>query len=167
MHFAHSHRFVAIAAVAVACSVAFAAVPAHAQAGAGMTLRYTDAQGSGCLTIQNMGATDGGGGSPISVTLTQNGVTFTGQGEEWSLSPAALTGTAPASPSLPVALPRSTALAFWLDDGMGDTFFFDGALRFGVDTLNAQGSWSSIQNPAVTGQWQGFEMFPARPCTGT
>ena len=133
----------------------------------GMTLNYSDAQGPGCLTIATTGVGDDSGGSPISVTLTQNGVTLTGQGEEWSIAGLVQPGTAPASPSLPVASPRTTALAFWLDDGSGDAFFFDGSLRFGVDTLNAQGSWTYIQNPAVTGAWQGFEMFPARPCTAT
>jgi hypothetical protein len=157
---------------------ASAAVPVRAQApliaGPGLTLRYSDAQGAGCLSLQSIGpAADGG--TSLSVTLTQNGLTFSGQGEEWSLAqttfppgplPAVPTNpTSPANPALPVApLPNGTALAFWLADGYGDMYFFDGSLHFGVDTLNAQGGWTSMQNPAVTGQWQGFAMFPSRTC---
>ena len=132
-------------------SLAFG-VPALAQAGApaGLTFRYTDSQGSGCLTIASTGDDPAGGGTAIAATLTQNGESFSGQGEEWLLSSTA---------------PRTSALAFWLSDGNGNALFFDGTVRMGVDTQNAQGTWTDVADPSMTDQWQAFVMFPARPCS--
>lgn len=129
------------------------AIPASAQSGAspGVTFRYTDSQGPGCLTIAAQGDDSVGGGTAIAVTLVQNGASFTGQGEEWGIS---------------TATPRTTALAFWLSNDSGNTFFFDGTLQMGVDTSSGQGQWTSLQDATVTDQWQAFTMFPSRPCTG-
>jgi hypothetical protein len=150
-----SIRYLILAtALALGLGAAVAATPSLAQGGApaGITFRYTDSQGPGCLTIASQGDDPAGGGTAISVTLTQNGASLSGQGEEWVISATA---------------PRTTALAFWLSDGNGSSFFFDGTMRMGVDTLNAQGQWTSLLDPTMTDQWQAFTMFPARPCTGT
>jgi hypothetical protein len=146
----HSIGRKAALSTAVGCVLAAAvALPAQAQTGTNLTLRYSDSQGAGCLTIQS-DSTDASSGAAIAVTLTQNGMSLTGQGEEWTLSQNA---------------PRATALAFWLDDGNGDTYFFQGVVRIGVDTLNGEGGWTSIQDPTLTDQWQAFTMFPSRGCS--
>lgn len=143
---------------AVALAVVFGVAPlsssAGAQAGApaGLTLRYSDSQGPGCLTIAALGDDATAGGAAIGVSLTQNGSDWTGQGEEWLVSASA---------------PRTSAIAFWLSDGNGNALFFDGTLRMGVDTENAQGRWTSLADPTLTDQWQAIALFPARPCTGT
>jgi len=150
----HHRQFLVAVAVLLGLGFVFAAAPAVAQSGApsGPTFRYTDSQGPGCLTIASLGDDAAGGGVAISVTITQNGTSLSGTGEEWVIGAAA---------------PRTTALAFWLADGYGDSFFFDGTLSMGVDTLSARGSWTWLQNPDVTDQWQAFVLFPARPCTAT
>jgi len=154
MRYRSVRQLLLVAAIATGLGSAATAVPASAQGGAspGITFRYTNSQGPGCLTVGSQGDDSVGGGTAITVTLSQNGASFAGQGEEWVLSSST---------------PRTTALAFWLSDGSGGSFFFDGTLRMGVDTLNAQGQWTSLQDATVTDQWQAFTMFPSRPCSST
>lgn len=150
------HRSLRPLLLATAVAAGLGALPLSgtlsAQGGAppGLTFRYNDSQGPGCLTIASQGDDATGGGTAIGVTLTQNGASWTGQGEEWLLSSAA---------------PRTNAIAFWVNDGNGNSVFFDGTVRMGVDTQNAQGQWTSLADPSVTDQWQAVALFPARPCT--
>lgn len=143
-------------AFAAAVAATLAALPLgstlSAQGGAptGLTFRYSDSQGPGCLTITNNGDDAAAGGTAIGVTLTQNGASWSGQGEEWLLSGSA---------------PRTNAVAFWLSDGSGSVLFFDGTVRMGVDTQNAQGAWTSLADPTLGDQWQAIALFPSRPCT--
>jgi len=107
-----------------------------------LTLTYSDAQGTAVIASQGADST---GGTPISVTLTQNGMTLQGQGEAWNTRAGA---------------PRSWGVAFWLSDGAGNGFFFDGSLMMGVDTFGGQGSWTYLQDPSITDQWRMFRRFP-------
>jgi hypothetical protein len=144
--------------IRVVVLAAFMALPqimaVHAQGGGvpSVTLPYTDSQGPGCVSITSMGDDQNAGGTAISVSLAQNGMSFSGQGEEWITSDTA---------------PRTFAIAFWLNDGNGNSFFFDGTLKMGVDTFGGQGQWTSLQDPTITDQWRMFRMFggPAGACT--
>ena len=60
------------------------------------------------------------------------------------------------------------AIAFWLSDGNGAMYFFNGSWKMGVDTLNGQGQWTYLPDPTVTDQWHIFHMVPSRgACSGT
>ncbi len=142
--------------LAAALAATLAALPLgstlSAQGGAptGLTFRYSDSQGPGCLTVTSNGDDATAGGTAIGVTLTQDGAAWSGQGEEWLLNGSA---------------PRTSAIAFWLSDGNGNALFFDGTVRMGVDTQNAQGAWTSLTDPTLADQWQAVALFPSRPCT--
>jgi hypothetical protein len=152
------HRSLRPLVLAAAVAATLAALPLgstlSAQDGApsGLTFRYSDSQGPGCLTVTSNGDDSVGGGTAIGVALAQNGANWSGQGEEWLLNGST---------------PRTSAIAFWLSDGAGDALFFDGTVRMGVDTQNAQGEWTSLTDPTLSDEWQAIALFPNRPCPGS
>ena len=142
-----SRRWLAGVVVAAALTLILAHAPgaAHAQPGfPSLWLTYSDAQGTGILTITATGDDTTTGGTTISVTLTQNGITYQGAGEAWTLNQTPL---------------YHYGIAFWLDDGAGDDAFFNGMMIMGIDGFGGRGTWTSIQDPTQSESWTANRSF--------
>jgi hypothetical protein len=80
------------------------------------TYIYRDADGPGQITITDLGSPQGGESRLIRVTINQNGVTYTGSGYSYALSPN--------NPQL--------LLSFMVEDSRGNDYVFQGTLMPGV-----------------------------------
>ncbi len=109
-----------------------------------LDLSYQDGNGPGTATITDQGADAATGGSAIAATITQNGVTFQGQGF------ALLTA------------PNRYVLAFYVTGPVGDVYFMEGTLTQGVDGWSGQGRYQGIQDPSRTDQWTMLARTPQR-----
>src|SRR5438552_2314329 len=98
-----------------------------------MTLSYQDSRGPGAITFTNQGSDAATGGSLLGVTLTQDGKTLRGQGFAQQT--------------------QAYAMAFWLSDGTGGTYFFTGVLSLALGRWSGKGSWQDVQAPQRTDQW--------------
>jgi hypothetical protein len=102
-------------------AMALLAPAAHAQAQilppfSTRTYIYRDAQGPGQISITDVGSPDGSDSRLINVTITQNGVSYTGTGYSYALSPN--------NPQL--------LLSFMVQDSRGNDYVFEGTLMPGV-----------------------------------
>ncbi len=105
-----------------------------------LTLTYQDSDGPGTMTFTNEGSDAATGGSLLAVTVTQAGRSLQGQGFAQQT--------------------EAYALAFWLSDGTGDTYFFKGVLSLALNRWSAEGSWQDLPTPEHTDQWTATSPVP-------
>ena len=98
-----------------------------------LTLAYEDSHGPGTATLVNQGSDAASGGSLLTVTINQSGRTLRGQGFAQQT--------------------EAYVLSFWLSDGAGNTYFFEGVLSFALNRWSARGTWQDVQAPQQTDQW--------------
>ncbi len=102
-----------------------------------LSLTYTDAQGPGTVTIIPQGPDQASGGTAIAVTLTQNGVSYTGHG---FMRPGEQGGY---------------VLDVTITGVYGDSYQLSGTLMHDQDRVRwrGQGRWWATWNRAITGEW--------------
>jgi len=124
------------------------------QLGAGfpvLSLSYSDAQGPGSATLTPQGPDEATGGTAISVSISQAGGTFSGDGFARQVDA------------------RTFIIATTLTGEYGDSYFLSGTLNRGDDGLRwrGQGHWWAVANRAVTSEWHMAEwpviQPPSRP----
>ncbi len=103
-----------------------------------LSLTYTDAQGPGTMRITPQGPDPASGGTAIAVTLTQNGLTYTGGG---FVRPGELGGY---------------ILDVTITGRYGESYHLSGTLMHDTDRVrwHGQGRWWATWNRAITGEWQ-------------
>lgn len=111
-------------------------LPAAAQNNS-ITYNYRDADGSGRLTVTDLGADSATGGRQIGVQLVQNGVTYRGSGIEYPLQ---------------TTMPVRTLLAFTLVSPNGRSYFFQGTTLSGI-TVSGQGTYHRVGFPGQKFEW--------------
>jgi hypothetical protein len=123
----------ALAALALIAPVA----PAAAQTNQNLVVAYRDGDGSGRMTIQDLGTDAATGGHQIKVQLVQNGVTYTGSGLTYQLEES---------------MPFKTLITFTLVSPRGRSYFFQGITISGI-TFSGQGTYHRVGFPEQTFEW--------------
>lgn len=114
-----------------------------------LTLTYIDGQGPGQVSLRPQGADPATGGTIITVTLSQNGTAYTGEGFVRPLDA------------------RSFVIAFTVSDGAWGSYFLRGTLIREGNGWTGHGRYTVVGNPAVTDAWR-MESAPApRPTLST
>lgn len=134
--------FVAPVAQAQGPSVPAPAIPAIPPPGTlppnqPVTFRYTDNDGTGSITLLDIGPDSATGGRQIKVTIQQNGFRFDGSGFFLQLE---------------TLRPFTSVLSFTVVSPNGLSYFFEGKTMLGVE-LTGQGSYHQVGVPERSAPW--------------
>jgi hypothetical protein len=124
-----------LALALVVATVAFVAPAARAQ-NTPLVFTYRDADGTGRLTMLDVGPDAATGGRQIKVSIEQNGNRFDGSGISYQLEQN---------------MPFTTLVAFTVTGG-GASYFFSGKTISGI-TLSGQGTYHRVGFPENSNQW--------------
>lgn len=116
--------------------------------GFSMEFVYLDSGGPGTATI-TAGGVASDSAAAITVTITQNGATYSGQGTAEQQDP------------------QRYALVFTVADPSGNTYSFRGTLQMGVDSWSGEGTWRADYDPAITDRWTMTSRTPTPPSSST
>jgi hypothetical protein len=128
-----------LALALVAATMALAAPAARAYETAGdspLVFTYRDADGTGRLTMLDVGPDSATGGRQIKVSIEQNGNRFDGSGISYQLEQN---------------MPFTTLVAFTVTGG-GASYFFSGKTISGI-TLSGQGTYHRVGFPESASPW--------------
>lgn len=112
-------------------------LPVSAQSGPTRVVAYRDGDGSGRMTIRDLGADAATGGRQITVQLVQDGVTYSGSGITYQLEQN---------------MPMRTLITFTLVSPRGRSYFFQGTTASGI-TFSGQGTYHRVGFPGNKFEW--------------
>jgi len=131
-------RYAVRLALAGIVALSAIALPAQAQTGNPPTLyTYRDSDGTGVMSIQDLGPDKSTGGNTIKVTLTQNRIRYTGSGLAFPLEGIQ---------------PPTRILAFTLLNPSGRSFYFSAREISGI-TVSADGTYHRVGFPERKYEW--------------
>jgi hypothetical protein len=102
-----------------------------------LVVAYRDGDGSGRMSILDVGADAATGGRQIKVQLQQNGVTYSGSGLSYQLEQQ---------------MPFKTLITFTLVSPGGRSYFFQGTTISGI-TFSGQGNYHRVGFPEQKFNW--------------
>lgn len=131
-------RYRALALALAALALLAPVAPAAAQTtDAPLVVAYRDGDGSGRMTIQDLGPDAATGGRQLRVQLVQNGVTYSGSGITYQLEET---------------MPFKTLITFTLISPGGRSYFFQGTTISGI-TFSGQGTYHRVGFPQQSFAW--------------